>query len=158
MDKFVDMIENHEFIQYFEKTKHDTPNLHLVFLQALSHIQNKLAKFSKNIVNITIAKAANDSNSNDLPGIKADHVKDLVRYLVRFIEKQNNHRADLTWDKTIPSFAFTKAMSLIETEFSARESNKPAKKKSEQPLASTYEAKTPRLDRNGSVKPTAGAG
>ena len=49
-------------------------------------------------------------------------------------------------------------MSLIETEFSARESNKPAKKKSEQPLASTYEAKTPRLDRNGSVKPTAGAG
>ena len=64
----------------------------------------------------------------------------------------------MTWDKTIPSFAFTKAMSLIETEFSARESNKPAKKKSEQPLASTYEAKTPRLDRNGSVKPTAGAG
>ena len=37
-------------------------------------------------MNITIAKAANDSNSNDLPGIKADHVKDLVRYLVRFID------------------------------------------------------------------------
>ena len=158
MDKFVDTIESREFIQYFEKTKHDTPYLHLVFLQALSHVQNKLAKFSKNIVNITLAKTSEDSKSIDLPGVKAEHVKDLVRYVARFVDKQNNHRADLTFDKTTPSFAFTKQMILVEPEFSARESNKSAKKKSEQPPASTNEAKKPRIDRNGSVRPTAGAG
>ena len=157
MNEFVDMIENREFIEYYEKTMHDTPNLHLVFLQAMSHIQNKLSKFSKNIVNVSIARTSEENKVIELPNIKSEHVIDAARYISRFFTKQKNHRADLTIETTSPRFASTSVMELANLSIKDRGSQATKKKAEDPPTPTIPETKKQRLGRNGAAKPTAGA-